>query len=153
MGAEKQTLFFFFSWSLETSRWRIPGQGVKNTGCGLKKVLFLCFTLKYSAAETRMDRVLWISRRQMQGSASAVVTVKVPSTQGEHVPRGSWSGWHKLAFQIRRVQWFIPRAKLAKAWIWWMHIGHVGQYLAAKGPPGQMVKARPQLSFWSGSKS
>lgn len=54
--AEKQRLFFFSCWSLENPLWRIPGQGVKHTGCGLKKLSFLCFTLKYSAAETRIDK-------------------------------------------------------------------------------------------------
>lgn len=49
---------------------RIPGQGVKNIGCSLGKVVFLCFTLKYSAAETRMDGWSSVDLTQMSAGLS-----------------------------------------------------------------------------------
>lgn len=153
---EKRRLFFFFffCWSVETSLQRILSRTVlKIQAVDTEEVFFLYVPPKYSAVGSGMGRLLRMSRRQVQWPASYMVTVKAPGTQGAHMSRGSQSVWHKLAFQVRRVQQSIPRAKLAEAWIWWMRIGHVGQYLAAKQPPAQMVKARPQLSFWSGSKS
>lgn len=101
----KAEAFFFFCWSLETSLQSILGRRVKNTGCGHREIgFFLCLALKYCAVVTRMGGVLRISHSQTQWPASAMVSVKVLAARGEHVSRRSWSGWHKLAFQIRRVQ-------------------------------------------------